>query len=478
MSPDSETPGGSPDAPPLGGRLHPTVLIIWPFSQIVPLAVLVLTNTFAARFAAIGLVLAFLAGFVRWLRFSWRLEGGALVIEQGLLSRQRRVIPFDRIQSVDLIRKVRHRIFGVVEVRVEAIGGSDTEGKLDALTMADADRLRAALLAARQRGTVTPEAVPETPQGQQLVAMRPGQLLLAGLTGGRVGVAAALLGIAQELFGQRLQRWFVDLPDLFSLTGLVGLAAALLAGAFVISVIVTAVVYWDFRLVRDDSELRVRRGLLEQRLATIPLRRVQALRVEENLLRRPFSLAAVRVDVAGKTGGDDARETGILLPLGSRAQAFQLVASLLGVPGVTDAALAPMPRRALRRRLVRAAVVMLLPTAVATVVAGPPGLLIALLGIPAVAAAVDAYRALGRAQVDDVIIARSGVLVRRTAFVPIRNLQSLALTATPFQRLSDLATVELQIARGRTWGGPQLRDVDRRDGEATLARLETAVLAT
>lgn len=476
MPPESEVA-------PLGGRLHPTVLIIWPFSQVIPLAFLVITDTFAARFAAIALVLTFLAGFVRWLRFSWRLEGGALVIERGLLSRQRRVIPFERIQSVDLVRKVRHRIFGVVEVRVEAVGGSDTEGKLDALTVADAERLRATLLAARQHGTdtVTPEpaepATEQAPSGEELVTMRPGQLLLAGLTGGRVGVAAALLGGAQQLFGERLEAVFIDLPDLFSPAGLVGLAIALLAGSFILSVIVTAIVYWDFRLVRDGAELRVRRGLLEQRLDTIPLRRVQGVRVEENLLRRPFSLAAVQVDVAGKSGGDDARESGILLPLGTRAQALELVASLLNAPGVSDAALAPMPRRALRRRLVRAAVITLVPTAAATVLLGPPGLLVALLGVPAAAAAIDAYRALGQAQVDGVVIGRSGFLVRRTAFVPIHNLQSLALTATPFQRLSNLATVELQIARGRSWGGPELRDVDRRDGEATLARLETAVLA-
>jgi putative membrane protein len=470
MPPDSEVP-------PLGGRLHPSVLVIWPFSQLVPLVVLVLTDTFAATFAAVALALTILAGFVRWLRFSWRLEGGALVIEEGLLTRKRRVIPFERIQGVDLVRKLRHRLFGVVEVRVEAVGGSKTEGKLDALTPVQAERLRATLLAARQYSTATATAEPvaEEPRGVELVAMRPGQLLLAGLTGGRVGVAAALLGAAQQLFGERFGELFFDLPDLFSLSGLIWLAVAVLTVSFLLSVIVTAVAYWDFRVVRDGAELRVRRGLLEQRFDTIPLRRVQALRIEENLLRRPFGLAAVRVDVAGKTAGEDLRESGVLLPLGSRAQALALVATLLEVASIPSVRLAPMPRRALRRRLVRAAVVALVPTVVATVLAGSTGLLALLLGIPALAAAVDGYRALGSAQVDQVVIGRSGVLVRRTAFVPIRNLQSLALTATPFQRLADLATLELQIARSPR--PPELLDIDREQGEATIARLESAILA-
>ncbi|MBA3622369.1 MAG: PH domain-containing protein [Euzebyales bacterium] len=53
------------------------------------------------------------------------------MIDQGLLQRQRRVIPFDRIQAVESVRKLRHRLFGVVELRIETVGGASTEGKLE-----------------------------------------------------------------------------------------------------------------------------------------------------------------------------------------------------------------------------------------------------------------------------------------------------------------------------------------------------------
>jgi len=488
MSPASEAAPVIPAAQELGGRLHPAVLVIWPFSQIVPLAILLLTDTVAAAFAGVALALAIASGVVRYLRFSWRLAEGILVIEQGLVSRRRRVIPIERIQSVDLVRRVRHRIFGVVEVRIEAVGGSDTEGKLDALSVADAERLRAALLAARRTArparpgdaaatvdTATvayPEAPGDAAEGEQLVAMRPAQLVLAGLTGGRVGVAVALLGAAQQLLGERLGRLFTDLPQRFSPAALVGLGAGLLLASFVLSVIVTTVAYWEFRLVRDDDELRVSRGLLEQRLDTIPLRRVQALRIEQNLLRRPLSLAAVKVDVAGKAGGDDTRSAGLLLPLGTLNQAQTLVGALLATPTVADVTLRPMPRAALRRRLSRAAVVTVAPTAVAGGFLGPPGLLALLIAVPAVLGARSAYQALGEGEAGGVLVTRSGLLVRRTAYVPVGNLQSLALTASPFQRRAGLATVELQIPRSPgVWGGPQLLDVERDRAETVLRRL-------
>jgi putative membrane protein len=454
---------------PRGGRLSLAVLAIWPFGQILPLAVLLVTDALPAAVAGVLLGLTLVANLVRWLRFTWRLEGGALIVEQGLLSRSRRVIPFERIQGVDLVRKVRHRIFGVVEVRVEVVGGSQTEGRLDAIALSDAQRLRDTLLHARQRPV--PEE-PEAPAGELLVHMTPAQLVLAGVTGGRVGVAAALLGAAQELFSERLSRLFTDLPDLLSPAGLVALAASLLVAAFILSVIATTVVYWDFRLLRVGDELQIRRGLLEQRLDTIPLRRVQALRIEENLLRRVFSLAAVKVDVAGRAGGDDAREAGLLLPLGTRREARELVATILGVPGLADAELLAHPRRALRRRLVRAVVVTAVLTAPAVVLAGPPGLTVALLGVPAVAAAYDAYRALGSTQVDGYLVARYGVVVRRTFVVGTRNVQSLALTSTPFQRAAHLATLELQIARSpRAGGTPRLLDIGAERGADLLAAL-------
>lgn len=302
--------------------------------------------------------------------------------------------------------------------------------------------------------------------------MRPAQLVLAGLTGGRVGVAVALLGVAQQLFGDRVEGLFTDLPQRFSPAALVGLGVGLLLASFVLSVIVTTVAYWEFRLVRDDDELRVSRGLLEQRLDTIPLRRVQALRVEQNLLRRPLSLAAVKVDVAGKAGGDDARSAGLLLPLGTQAQAQALVAALLAAPALADVILRPMPRAALRRRLSRAAVVTVVPTAVAVGFLGPPGLLALLIAVPAVLGARSAYQALGEGEAGGVLVTRSGLLVRRTAYVPVGNLQSLALTASPFQRRAGLATVELQIPRSPgVWGGPQLLDVQRERADAVLARL-------
>src|SRR5215208_2331005 len=95
---------------------------------------------------------------VEWLRRTYELESGALRLEQGVLARKLRAVPFDRIQQVDLVRKPLHRLLGVATLRVEtAGGGSAAEVDLHVVTLAEAQALRSTLLRAKAQAA-GPEA--------------------------------------------------------------------------------------------------------------------------------------------------------------------------------------------------------------------------------------------------------------------------------------------------------------------------------
>ncbi len=475
--PTSRTTTLASDGPqPSGERLHPAAIGVWAFNTLGPLVVILVAGRRDSPVIAAAAGISILVGVVRWLRFRWRVDGQAIVIESGLLQRQRRVIPFDRIQAVESVRKLRHRVFGVVELRIETVGGASTEGKLEALHPRDAERLRRLLL------RETPATSLESQQAGEPVAAQPEQvvlarlsldrLVIAGLTGGRVGVAAAIFGVGQDFFGDRIGDLLPRIDLSGDLRGFFALAALVLAGAFLLSIAATLLTYWNFTLTSDGVALRVRRGLLEQRADTIPLRRVQALHVDENLLRRPFRLAAVTVEVAGRSGGEEAQQSGYLLPLGTRAQALRLVEQVLGHDGLAEVRLTPMPSRARDRRLLRAAGLVAAATAVGLVVQGWAGLLALLLAAPAVALALAAYRCLGHGRSGDMLVARAGVVVRRTSFVPRDRLQSLALRQSVFQQRRRLASLALQIARGRgARGDPRFIDLDERHASGLLETL-------
>lgn len=468
------------DAPQrTGERLHPAAIGVWAFNTLGPLLVILIAGGRDSPVVAAAAGVSLLVGVVRWLRFRWRVDGQTLLIDQGLLQRQRRVIPFDRIQAVESVRKLRHRLFGVVELRIETVGGASTEGKLEALRPRDAEQLRRLLL---RETTTTPPASqqvgePAAVQPEQVVLARLGldRLVIAGLTGGRVGVAAAIFGVGQDFFGNRLNDLLPRIDLSGDLRSILGLAALVLTGAFLLSIAATLLTYWNFTLTSDGVALRVRRGLLEQRADTIPLRRVQALHVEENLLRRPFGLAAVTVEVAGRSGGEEAQQSRYLLPLGTRAQALRLVEQVWGRDGLADIRLAPMPTRARDRRMVRAVGAVAAVTATGVVAQGWAGLLALVLSAPAMVLALAAYRCLGHGRSGEMLVARSGVVVRRTSFVPRDRLQSLALRQSVFQRRRGLASLALQIARGRAArGDPRMIDLDERQAAGLLETLTAA----
>ena len=451
---------------PLGGRLHPAAIGVWSIAALGPGAFLLFAGGPSPVLPAAFVGLSALAGVVKYLRFTWQVEGTTLVIEQGLLERRRRVIPFDRIQSVEVVRGLRHRLFGVVELRVETVGGSVAEGRLDALEPALARHVRAVLL----RQELTPDAAGT--DGEVLARVAPGQIVLAGVTGARIGVAAALFGLGQDLIGDRVVQMLpsLDPRDDLSLAAIV--VGVVIVGAFALSILMTLITYWDFELSRTEDNLRIRRGLLEQRTDTIPTGRIQAVWVEENLVRRLLGLAAVRGIIAGRSGGQDAQVSGVLLPIAPRAEALRVMQEVLGVPGAAAVTLQPMPAAARTKRVVRAAVATAVLTTIATSVMGARGLVALTAALPFLLLAGASYRALGWAQTGDVVVARAGLLVRRTAWTRPRQLQSVGLHQTPFQRRVGLATLSVHVARNKGGrGDPRMIDLGASDAQRLLRQL-------
>ena len=193
---------------------------------------------------------------MRWWRFRWRLDPGALVIEQGLLQRRRRVIPLERIQSVDLVTGLPHRVLGVTEVRVEgrrrqlhrgaprrdrAVRGADAAGdaargaRRDAGAGCGRHRTRSSRAGATCRGATCRGA-----GGRRRRADRRGARSPATGPAGRRGPDPAVVwawqrrcwGGAQQVLGERVESVFGRLFDLFGPRQLLALAAAVLLAAF------------------------------------------------------------------------------------------------------------------------------------------------------------------------------------------------------------------------------------------------------
>lgn len=515
-------------------RLHPAVIVVWAWKFLLSLAVLLLVSGLLWALLAAGRLTWVSLGLLtvvmgvhglRYLRFRWGVEAEAVVIEQGLLLRKRRIIPRDRIQSVDLRRGILHRLLGVVEVRIEAIGGMDTQGRLDALSPDVAAELRRSLLAQRDdplrspssarpepdapmpssapgappRPPDAPGAVPAPapPQEDEVWAtVGPWKLVLAGVTGGRVGVMAALIGfffqlVPEEGWAGLVGRVMEQAPDPTTAAGirvLAVIAFVVLFFSFVLSVAASVTAHWGFTLSASGRSLSVRRGLLTEHHDAVPMGRIQAVRIEENLARRMLGLASVHALVAGRPVGSDTDPgSGLLLPIATRAEAWHIARRAVGLDEDAGAPkLTPMPRRALRRRIARAVAAAMAAAGMALAVfgsgalAGAPGPAPILVAggatlVAALALAYAAYGGLGWTDLDGYVAVREGVFRRRTTLVPVDRLQAVETTESPFQRLAGLTTVHLRVARAIFDPSPRALDMARSDARAWREQLARGV---
>src|SRR5919201_4382137 len=151
-------PQGDAPAPAAGGgwgrprRLHPLSPVFFAAREARRLWPIVLLVFARRQLWLLVLAAGVLAAVVvlEWLRRTYPLGDAAMRIEEGVLARRRRLLPFDRIQQVDLVRKPLHRLLGVATLRVETAGGSGgSEADLEVIALAEAERLRATLLRAR-----------------------------------------------------------------------------------------------------------------------------------------------------------------------------------------------------------------------------------------------------------------------------------------------------------------------------------------
>jgi putative membrane protein len=456
--------------------------------------------------------LALLVGgfaLAQYYRFTYEIEGDTLRVESGVFARQSREIPLGRIQNVDIRQGVLNRLLGLNVVAFETAGGATTEATLDAINDTEVARLRRLVQRHGERAddaataTATDEAVtagagadgagrPATAAGTDtdalfdfstrdlltyaVVSLRPTApaLLLAGLPLG-VDALSTVLRFNIGVAGGPREASLTVLPSLGP-TRLLALllltAVQFLLAALVLSIVVTVIEYYNFRLVREGEDLRYERGLLRRYSGTIPLSKIQTVSVRENVLMRRFGFATLVVETAGYSGGNQESGQGVAIPMAPRQVVYDLASD---IEPFGDLAFTRPPTRARRRYGARFAIVAGTVTAVGYAVdtffleTGHWWLLLGLFVLAPLAAHLR-WRNRGVALDDDVLATRTGFWRRTTRIVPYYRVQTVFVGRSPFQRRRDLATVTADTASTTSLFGGAATAYDVDDDRAVEIR--------
>ncbi|WP_369385698.1 PH domain-containing protein [Mesobacillus boroniphilus] len=269
-------------------------------------------------------MLVLVYGVLSWYRFTYRIEQGELRIEYGLIVRKKRFIPFDRIQSLDLSEGILQRLFGLVKVKVETAGSGgmglqDGEAVLTAITKQDAQAIHDYLVSIKKSGQILQGE--EEPQSADdlLYKMSVSELLMLSTTSGGVGVVISAVFAFVFQFEEFIPyEQIFDEVEHFVQSGVVFVSVVVFLGfllAWMLALFGTMLKYANFTVRKVDNDLVITRGLLEKRQFTIPLNRIQAVRISENLIRQPLGYASAYVESAGGSALDQESSKVLILPI-------------------------------------------------------------------------------------------------------------------------------------------------------------------
>lgn len=462
-------------------RLDLRMLIVRPLNELVGLVpVLVGVMVFGGgdrwRFfmsiAVIAAVVAF--GFLHWMTTRYRITTDQVELRTGLFVRKRLAVPRDRIRTVDLTAKLGHRLFGLSAIRV-GTGQHEKAGEdgltLDAVSSTEAERLRQVLL--NRAAAKADHEVEEEQPGSVLAKLDRRWLRYAPLTlSGLVAVGTTfgvLMNYAQEL--DLRPSAFGPLRDVMNWVdgASVGLIVSVLVCVVLVlavfgSLLVYVVQFWNYQLTREnDGTLRVRRGLLTTRSVSVEEQRLRGVEVQEPLLLRAGKGARA---TAVTTGLGSKGASSLLLPPAPVTEAHRVATEVLHVDrSPTREPLRAHPKAALRRRIVRAVVPVLLIAGGLALVAPNWTWQVALGFLPfAVLLGWDRYRSLGHSLTERYLVARSGSAVRETVALQRSGIIGWRISRSFFQRRAGLVTISATTAAGD--GAYHVIDVGEQDGLA------------
>ncbi|POH73907.1 hypothetical protein CVS27_08310 [Arthrobacter glacialis] len=354
--------------------------------------------------------------FLQWRFTRYQVTDEHVHINSGVIFRQQRRARIDRVQAIDVVQPLVARAFGLAELKFEVADGGKSAMKLSFLKLAEAKRLRAAILA-RAAGVVidpqAPQHIQEAPE-THILALKPARIFGAAIFSSTT-VFALIVVVASIV----ALEW----------TGHPGILVA----AIPIFIGIGAQ-YWktitgdfNFRVAVSPDGVRLHYGMLETRAQTIPPGRVQAVGISQGPIWRPFGWYRVHVNVAGY--GSDVSEGGsrtVMLPVGTLDEVMAVLGLVFPNPGVEN------------------------PFEVFAAGLQGPGNAQGFVHSPRSARWIDplAWRYNAFRATDTALLCRHGRFFRRLQVVPHERTQSLVLAQGPLMAALGLVNFELHSTVG------------------------------
>ncbi|WP_391204817.1 PH domain-containing protein [Psychrobacillus sp. L4] len=427
---------------------------------------------------AVVLIFLLVSGIVKWKRFRYWFEEGELRIEYGLFVKKMRYIPFERIQSLNYTEGIFHRPFGLVKVKVETAGGGPTkeaDAVLTAITKDAAEQIKREMIQTKSKQSVElNEAIQHevvlTEEARPIFTMSIKDLIVLASTSGGVGVFFSGLAVFAAQFSniipyEMIYDEIVVFIRFGALIIVLGVFFVLLV-AWVVSVILTLINFYNFTISIEDNEIVITRGLLEKKKITLPLSRIQGVRVVENPFRQLIGYASIIVDSAG--GSLEEKDERIrLLPLVKKTK-IHCVLEQIFLDLDLEPNFIPVPKRS-RKFFYRLDFLWIIPVSASVIYFFYPFGLLSLILLPlSYIFGMWQHRTAGYAVNGLHLVMRYRNLSKVTIWMEKKRIQSMTERMTFFQKRKNVSSIITTIKSGVGGSTAIVPHLDKADAERLI----------
>ncbi|OEY83694.1 hypothetical protein NT95_05625 [Oenococcus kitaharae] len=270
----------------------------------------------------LGIVLLIIGwGIVRYICFTFAFDENGLTINSGLFIRRHDHIPFGRIQTTQHKQWFFLRPFGIESLLIQTAGHEDKESQteLPAVSIKISNLIDQLYQNKEKTGSDLPIAN-QSDQANQIpdnYATSTRDLSKYALTSFTIfpilGALMTLYSQLNQFLPNRFLKPFETALDHLRLNDwLIVVTSLLLLGA-ILSYLLILQRYYHFVLIKKNNKLTTVRGLFQRQTLGSSLKKLQAVMIEQNILRQWLHLATIKAVVASEAGSKNRDDNNFII---------------------------------------------------------------------------------------------------------------------------------------------------------------------
>lgn len=251
-----------------------------------------------------------------------------LLVQQGIFTKKKMVLPLERVQAVNVQQQWLHRLAGLAEVTFDSSGSNTEEIKIT-LALQQANALKNYIFLQKQTGELVPAAdttatvAPPAVYNYRLYDLDPVSLMKLGLTANHIETFFITLAFGYSLlqniksasddFYDKSLGWLSGHMVYQSVLGILLVVLLVIILSVVISFFRIVLKYANFNITTIGNRFLIRTGLINTREVFVPFSKIQFISWRANWLRTKTNLFVLQFHNIGQLQLKEAQK--VLIPL-------------------------------------------------------------------------------------------------------------------------------------------------------------------